>query len=421
MIREKKTEFNWPAGHYLVFLMGCALQDTLGKEKWKRKPEAVTWEQVYALSKHCGVEGISYFGVKKLEEQEGKKADLPADPLMKAWKQEADQICYRTLCFDEERNAILKEMEAQGLSYLPLKGIRLAEHYPHPGMRLMADNDILYGFIEPGLDGGYQIAGADESSRDRSVLSAQKVMREIMNQKGYKTENLKGNHDVYLKKPFYNFEMHRMLMGEGQPNYEYYKNPWKRAIQDTANPYAYFFSDEDEYLYLLAHAFKHFYHGGCGIRFLADLYVFQKSKGDSLDRRYLTQELRKMGMEDFEAKMSQLSIAALEGKLLNRKEAELLRELLGCGTYGTIRTHVEKKLERLSDSDNSFKHAKWRYIWKRIVPEKEFCKNYFPFFYRHRYLMPVLFLYRVGKGVIQHPKKLWAECKILMETGRKEK
>lgn len=418
---EKKTDKIWTIGRYLIYLMGCALRDTEVKEK----PDSITWEQVYALSKYCGVEGISYFGVKKLEEQKGNASSfrvfLPEESLMKTWKQTSDKICYRKLHFDEERIEIMMEMEARGLSYLPLKGIHLAEYYPHPGMRLMADNDILYGFVEPDHDGGYRIAGEDEYRREQSVQKAQKVMCEIMNSRGYQTESLKGNHDIYLKKPFYNFEMHRVLIGEGQPFYEYYKNPWKRAVQDADDPYAYSFSDEDEYLYLLAHAFKHFCRGGCGIRFLADLYVFWKCKGNSLDMKYLTEELQEMGLEEFETNMRHLSAAALEGRCLNQTDKELLRELLGCGTYGTIQTYVEKKVEVLSDSENcGLKAAKWKYIWKRIMPEKEFCKSYFPFFYRHRYLIPVLFLYRIGTGMVKHPKKLWEEWKSLMKIKEKE-
>ena len=69
-----------------------------------------------------------------------------------------------------------------------MKGSILKDWYPKPGMREMADNDILF----------------DSSGR--------KQVRELFQNRGYKTVSFrKGNHDTYEKPPIYNFEMHVSL------------------------------------------------------------------------------------------------------------------------------------------------------------------------------------------------------------------
>lgn len=128
-----------------------------------------------------------------------------------------------------EREQILTEMAKQGLAALPLKGILVANYYPNPGMRWMCDNDILYGYVEPDESGGFKLKGNDLAEQEFWQGQAQKKLREIMENLGYTTENLKGAHDVYHKKPFFNFEMHRRLVPEDSSFAEYYINPWKKS------------------------------------------------------------------------------------------------------------------------------------------------------------------------------------------------
>ena len=59
----------------------------------------------------------------------------------------------------------------------------IKDYYPVSGMRIMADNDILY-----------------DKERQDEVLS---IMRSL----GYSCKGLIGNHDVYYKKPILNFEL----------------------------------------------------------------------------------------------------------------------------------------------------------------------------------------------------------------------
>jgi len=96
----------------------------------------------------------------------------------------------KNILLDAERTAIFERFEQQGIWYMPLKGSILKELYPENGMREMADNDILY-----------------DSTKQAEV-------KKIMLSMGYSAESVgKSHHDVYMKPPVLNFELHTLLFG----------------------------------------------------------------------------------------------------------------------------------------------------------------------------------------------------------------
>ena len=115
----------------------------------------------------------------------------------------------RVILFDVERERLLKIFESRGIRYLPLKGVLLKELYPSVGLREMADNDILF----------------DEAYRAE--------VRDIMVESGYEVENYgRFNHDVYVKEPFFNFEMHVALFSsyEAKAFCDYYKDLFESRL-----------------------------------------------------------------------------------------------------------------------------------------------------------------------------------------------
>lgn len=400
------------AGQYLIRLINGALHNQDAGEK----PEQIGWDQLYHIAKRNAVEGISFCGIRCL-------AEKPEQELYGKWDQSFQMTCYRKLRFDAEREQILQKLSENGISYLPLKGILLADYYPEPGMRSMADNDILYGFVETTDTGEHRIAGETEREREVNILSAQKLLVKIMKDRDYTVKSLVGNHDVFLKEPMFNFEMHRRLISKSGPFFSYYKNPWLRAVQDEKNPFLYFFSDEDEYIYLLVHSFKHFDNNGCGIRFLIDTYVFLEKKGSRLDWNYVKEELRKLELSDFEKQMREIAQAAFgENRTLSREQEEIICYLLGCGTYGNMQVKVGKQLQKIMDeTGGNARRAKSRYISGRMILGSEVVQGAFPFFYKYWVFRPLLPVYRVVSALILRPQNVFSEMKILRKSLKNEK
>ncbi|MBQ3413161.1 MAG: nucleotidyltransferase family protein [Oscillospiraceae bacterium] len=160
---------------------------------------------------------------------------------------------------------------------MPLKGSVLKDLYPIYGMRQMSDNDILI-----------------DSFREAEV---KKVMEDL----GFEAVSYgKGNHDVYHKQPVSNIEIHTSLFvpSHNKAIYEYY-----RSVEEKLMPKEGFerkFSDEDFYIYMIAHEYKHYTNSGTGIRSLLDVYVFLRKHEDDLDKNYIDSELKKLGLEIFE-------------------------------------------------------------------------------------------------------------------------
>jgi hypothetical protein len=113
----------------------------------------------------------------------------------------------------------------------------------------MSDNDILF----------------DETM--------QRQVYEFMIGSGYEAVTYQqGKDDEYVKKPLYNIEMHRALFGNAlYPELaEYFRDVKQRLLKDEQNQFGYHFSREDFYIYMVTHAYKHFIHGGVGIRNLLE-------------------------------------------------------------------------------------------------------------------------------------------------------
>ena len=102
-----------------------------------------------------------------------------------------------------------------------------------------------------------------------------------------------------------------------------------------------------------------------------------------------------MGVPEFEAANRSLALRLFSGGELTEADREMLEIILSSGVYGSLEGRVQN---RLAGSGNS----RIRYAWERFIePINKNSRYYqafveeFPFFYRHKILLPVLMVYRV--------------------------
>ncbi len=379
----------------VLYLAGCALK--------RQAPEAAVAEgmdqrELYRTARFHMMTAMVCMGLEAGEFW----ADMPAD-VRERWQEEKNRAIRKNMLLDAECRQILGFMEEQGIWHMPLKGILLKELYPRYGMRQMADNDILF-------DAAY--AGQ---------------LKEYMKKRGYKAESFgKGNHDTYLKPPVYNFELHRQLFGAAHdPAWAgYYADVRKRLIRDEDSAYGYHFSDEDFYVYLMLHAYKHFNGGGTGLRILTDCYVYARQK-ESLDWDYIAAEVGKLGMGDFERRCRELGSKLfgdpreLYGQTWNPEEEQLLAYFAGSGTYGTTKNRVERQLQALQQEGPITARTRWRYYRSRIFPNLEWMKANAPFCYRHKWSIPFFVAFRAARGAVRRGKQIRREIGIVERTKEK--
>lgn len=189
--------------------------------------------------------------------------------------------------------------------------------------------------------------------------------------------------------------------------------------REESDQYGFHFSDEDFYIYMIVHEYKHYSNSGTGLRSLMDDFVYLRAKGEKLDWTYIGDELQKLGVAEFEQKSRTLSnklFSDSECSTLTAAEREILEEYLFSGTYGTVQKTVEKRMELFKESTG--KVSKFRYLWSRLFPNMEFYKKYYPFFYQHKYLLPAVWIYRFFRGVAGKSAKIRKEIHIVKNMDR---
>ncbi len=292
----------------------------------------------------------------------------------------------KSISFDCERGQILQKMDELHISYLPLKGVILNKLYPEPGMREFADNDIWYD------------------------KACQKQVIQIFKDRGYEVESVnKCHHDEFMKKPFYNFEMHRTLIDNDRAFrklYNYYNDSLKTLmILDEGSEYAHHLNDNDFYIYQIVHGYKHFVHSGNGLRFVMDIYRYNQLKGESLDWTYIKNELSKMDLVAFEEMIRNLSIAVFTNVALTDEQDRELNYMLGSGTYGTMENAVHNRMGEASGS-------RVKFIWRRLYPGWQWCKRYHPFFAYTIIFMPLLIIGRIFEALFVKRDKAFKELEL---------
>ena len=183
----------------LIYLLSCSVNGIIPD---KARVQAMDMEKLYALAKKHSVQGAVCIALER--------AGIRNDKFYQAYK----KAIRKNIFLDAERAAITADFEKQGIWYMPLKGSVLKDLYPEIGMRQMADNDMLFD-----SDKQYQV-------------------KEIMEAHGYKAESVGvSNHDIYMKPPVLNFELHRMFFGSAQAETlcSYYSDV-KRLLKKLRTP-----------------------------------------------------------------------------------------------------------------------------------------------------------------------------------------
>lgn len=290
----------------------------------------------------------------------------------------------KNMLLDADRAAITGALEKAGIWYMALKGVVLKEYYPQFGMREMSDNDILF-----------DAARADE-------------VRSIMESLGFETMHFgTGHQDDYQKPPVSHFEMHRALIPDSHEEmFAYYRNVSERL--KSRGGYERFFTPEDFYIYMIVHESKHFYWRGTGLRSLLDVYVFLRQFENELDWDYICTEMDKLGLTEFEEKNRSLTMKVFREDAdlldLDEEEKEMLEYFASSGAFGTKSQEIRNTVQKI---------GKKKYILQRIFPSMENIKKYYPVFYEHKILLPLLPVYRL----IRYRKQIRMEIKAI----RKEK
>lgn len=364
--------------YYLMYLIRCILNT---KTPAKEKLDKMDLSGVFEVAKGHSLTAIAAYALES------------AGIYVKDFEEEKNKAIRKTIILDAERENVLTELEKAGIWYMPLKGIIIKDLYPQIGMRQMCDNDILF---------------------DKTKI---KYLKQVMLSLGFKMVHDDFGHDiVFTKPPLSNFEMHTHLFGSGHDEKmnQYYDNVKVKLINN--DNYGFHFSNEDYYIFMIAHTNKHFSRGGTGLRSLVDTYVYLNHYAGKLDMKYIENECEKLGIAEYEKQTRDLSLHLLGGKKLTAGECKMLDYIIFSGTYGTFENVINNKVNKPGD----IYFAKLKYIKSRLfVPIRKSDPKYkaystrYKWFYANRVRLPLLFFYRLGLALTSRQSRAKAEIKAL--------
>ena len=366
----------------LIYLVSCVVN---GEQPDKKRCAGMELKKVYSVALRHALSVCASFALESVVE-------LPAYFIEAKYK-----TIRRLALYENERQTVLKRFEDNGIWYLPLKGIVIKDYYPKTSMREMSDNDLL-------LD-------------KNKLTDAKKIMQGL----GYDCIKFgKIHHDVYKKSPLLCFELHRTLFEKitASDIYDYFLDIKDKLVKDSNNRFGYHMTNEDFYIYIICHLYMHYRYDGTGLRSLLDIYVFNKRFGHSLDMEYLAAEFNKLGILGFEQ-----DVAELAGKLfscselceLTESEKKELLFFIDSNSHGSFENHLSRSLQN-DDSANT----KLKYVLRRLFPSKKVLESHFPVVYRHRYLYPLLIVYRPVTVLVKKRKQIFNEVKQLRHFKKTE-
>ena len=258
-----------------------------------------------------------------------------------------------------EAQSLFQRFREEKIPFLPLKGYQTRKLYPHPEARFSCDLDVFY------------------DKKD------EKKVGEILKEEGFSFVIENAVHQEW-KKDSVTIEMHYSLTEQGSTFEEYYQDVWKRLRLVDGTEYA--FKKEDEYVYFLAHAAKHLLGGGIGVRTILDGYMYEKKL--SLDKAYLENELKKVGLEKLSTLVQDLASAWFDDGEETPNVKFFGDFVLSSGIYGTRSNYV------VTSNEPSKKGTKGRYLLQAIFPRYRNMRSWYPVIKKCPLLLPFVWVYR---------------------------
>lgn len=373
-----------------LYLMGCALRQERADGERLREMDG---DWVYGFCKNHSVLSLVYPVLK------GRWEELSiSEKIAKRWQTAAERTMRKLIVFEAERKKLFCYLDEKEIWHVPLKGIVLQKLYPSFGMRDMSDHDIWF----------------DGDKRQQ--------LREELPALGYELEESQvDNHDIYQKGQAAHLEMHLSLFEDDfrESWLPYFETMQGRLLRKAPDSYEYHMTDEDFYIHMLAHAYRHYATGGIGVRSLADVYVYEQKKGKSLDWEYVKAELSKLEIAPFEkdCKLLARRLFAKEGvriKDLEKEQQNMLWYMVESMTYGTAKHLQQNEMRKLQGGTGELRGTtRLRYMLRRTFPSYKWCAQKYPIVGKVPILLPFLWIYRLFRVLLFRRKLLSQEIKYM--------
>ncbi len=256
---------------------------------------------------------------------------------------------------------LCRQLETDNITYIPLKGMELKSLWPEEWMRSCSDIDILI----------------PEEELEAARASAQRL--------GFAYTG-RSAHDISLFSEGpdrVHIELHYATVEE-----EYL--PQAQAVLSAVWEYAeptgqgtrWRLQPEMLYFYHVAHMAKHFFHGGCGIRFFLDLWLMEHKL--SLDPAKKNKLLDAGGLRKFAEGCVRLSKVWIEHAPADQLTDTLEAYIVEGGIYGNLQNRVAVEQQQ-----------KRSYIFSRLFIPMSSMRERYPILKKCPFALPATYVHRI--------------------------
>ena len=286
---------------------------------------------------------------------------------------------------------LYQNLRTAGVMPLVVKGIVCRNLYPYPDQRLSSDEDIL---IRP----------------EQFDLCHETMLRFGMETKEA-AEEAEHHYEIPYTKagsPLY-IELHKFLFPPESAAYGelngFFEGVFERATEETIDGTVILtMAPTDHLFYLICHAFKHFLHGGFGIRQVCDINLFARHYSDRIDWGRVHRCCESIRADRFGAAVFAigsrhlgLAVELPEQWKTDVDELPMLEDLLASGIYGGA--DMERR-----HSSNITLHAAARQkqgkntgggVSRSLFPDLRSMEGRYPYLKKHPALLPVAWFSRI--------------------------
>lgn len=333
----------------LLNILSCYLND----KEIKFDLSGADWNYLYSLSFKQGLGCILFKATEKIY-------NVQEDILKKL-----EYYYQKSLFSCAARNDLLLKissiLELNEIDFVILKGAVIQGYYPSPELRVMSDIDFL---IHP---------------EDRKKV---KRLFEENNINFFKANSYQ---DIYNDSNDIIIEIHHALWGYDIEQTKLYSDVWNPQNLVSGKKHTYLLSNEDLYIFTIAHMYKHFRVSGIGIRPIFDIWFILKKNILNLDFNYIKSELSKFDAQIFERNIRNIVNSIFLEKEKSDETKIIIKYLLECDTHGT---------DEIS-AINEFGSNKFKNIIKKIFPPLSYMKRRYSALNKLPFLLPIFWLIRI--------------------------
>ena len=280
---------------------------------------------------------------------------VPDGEIKNAFTKEQMAAVFRHAQIRHELSRIYRALDAESLTYMPLKGSVIRQYYPRPEQRTSCDVDIY----------------VKESELDAAAAV-------LTDKLGYKF-HMRTPHDVaFYSQSKTHVELHFDLIENDERVRAMLEKVWDMSHTDSDSEYRRLMDNEMFVAYHIAHMAKHFVGGGCGVRPFLDLWIAKNKMG--YDSAKTFELLREAGLDKFAEQSMLLADIWFSGAEHTDLTRTMEDYILGAAIYGNLENRIAILQAR--------KGGRLGYILSRIFLPYSKLKKIYPRLEKFPILLP---------------------------------